>query len=1065
MTKLERSLNMRLVCLIIAIVTVSILVSPTVAAQIYVKADATGANDGTSWTDAYTDLQDARAAAISGDEIWVAAGTYYPTSGVDRFATFQLKNGVAIYGGFAGTETSIIERDFVTSVTILSGDIGVPGDSTDNSLHVVSGFANTATAILDGFTVTQGNADLVTHWRGGGIKIDSSPTLANLIVFRNSCGYQLVTQTGTTTKPGKGGGLHNLNGFPTLNNVHFRKNTARWPNSRGGGMVSENGNVQLTNVSFTANVAVQYGGGASLEGGNIVIRNALFTDNTAGAGTGLSSWYSGGTDIDIRDAVFEYNNGYGALWVGSSGSMVTMNRVDIRFNNGTGMGLGNPLHADIDSCTFEGNSGGGIRSGFGATVTITNSSFINNTALESGGAITWADADVDNCLFVGNTAPSAGGAIAGWGSVTNSTFTGNSAGKWGGAMNLDGSVSNCVFRNNSATLHGGAIYGSGKLTNVLFVNNSATMGGAIYAVDDTLVVTNSTIVNNEADGTGGGISAFDQLVLTNSIVWNNTASDDIEVANNGILPAIDHSLVAGSGGSGPGWDPTIGTDGGGNVDSAPLFGGPPGEELRLSWSSPCVNGGDNAAPELLPTDFAGNPRIEDGVVDMGAYEFKCAPGPVAYFDADATGTDDGSSWDDAYRVFRMGSTTACSGITELWVAEGTYTPTDLDDRSATFHLANGIAAYGGFAGDETSRSQRRPGDHPTILSGEIGNPPIGDNALHVVTGTDTDSTAILDGFVVSGGFASDLYPDDRGAGMVNFPGSPTVVNTVFQTNTAVGGGGGMYNHIGSSPILSNVVFDGNAASLTDGGGMYNLLSDLTLTNVTFSNNSGFGAGGAMFNNGGNIVLTNVVAWGNQPSVNQIFNLSGSPLVGHSLVEGCGGSGLSWNPSVGTDAGGNLDEDPLFVDGAGGDYHLSEGSPAIDVGDNSAPHLPDTDIDGNSRIVGVAVDMGAYEHFVATAVESSPAPAASALGAPYPNPFNPTVTIVYQIETGQRVTLEIYDVGGRLVRSLVDEVRNSGVHESVWDGTDRTGARAASGVYLVKLVAGTTVDNRKITLLK
>ncbi|MCK5408437.1 MAG: T9SS type A sorting domain-containing protein, partial [Candidatus Krumholzibacteria bacterium] len=201
-----------------------------------------------------------------------------------------------------------------------------------------------------------------------------------------------------------------------------------------------------------------------------------------------------------------------------------------------------------------------------------------------------------------------------------------------------------------------------------------------------------------------------------------------------------------------------------------------------------------------------------------------------------------------------------------------------------------------------------------------------------------------------------------------------------------------------------------------------------------------------------------------PSADQIFNLSGSPLVGHSLVEGCGGSGPSWNPSVGTDAGGNLDEDPLFVDGVGGDYHLSEGSPAIDAGDNSATHLPLTDIDGNPRIVGVAVDMGAYEYVVATAVEESPI-AVSGLHAPYPNPFNPAVKIIYQLDTRQSVELSIYDVSGRLVRSLVDEVRDSGVHEAVWDGTDRAGGRVASGVYLVRLIAGTKIDNRKITLLK
>ncbi len=131
-------------------------------------------------------------------------GDLLPYAGSRPVCHFSAKKRVAIYGGFAGTETSIIERAFVTNVAILSGNIGAPGDSTDNSLHVVSGFANAATAILDGFTVTAGNANLQTHWRGGGIKISGSPTLANLIIFRNSCGYRFVSETSTVTKPGKG---------------------------------------------------------------------------------------------------------------------------------------------------------------------------------------------------------------------------------------------------------------------------------------------------------------------------------------------------------------------------------------------------------------------------------------------------------------------------------------------------------------------------------------------------------------------------------------------------------------------------------------------------------------------------------------------------------------------------------------------------------------------------------------------------------------------------------------------------------------------------------------------
>jgi len=109
-----------------------------------------GATDGfcTSWATA-CELSFALSSAVSSQEIWVAAGTYKPTAGSDRTATFQLKAGVALYGGFAGDEATRAERDWAAHVTTLSGDLGVANNTTDNSYHVVTGATG---ATLDGFT-------------------------------------------------------------------------------------------------------------------------------------------------------------------------------------------------------------------------------------------------------------------------------------------------------------------------------------------------------------------------------------------------------------------------------------------------------------------------------------------------------------------------------------------------------------------------------------------------------------------------------------------------------------------------------------------------------------------------------------------------------------------------------------------------------------------------------------------------------------------------------------------------------------------------------------------------
>jgi hypothetical protein len=109
------------------------------AEVIYVDGSASGANNGSSWSAAYSDLQVALAVAEWGDEIWIAAGTYKPTSGTDQSISFVMTAGVGIYGGFSGAETTRDQRDWTANETILSGDIGAVDVNTDNSRHVVVG--------------------------------------------------------------------------------------------------------------------------------------------------------------------------------------------------------------------------------------------------------------------------------------------------------------------------------------------------------------------------------------------------------------------------------------------------------------------------------------------------------------------------------------------------------------------------------------------------------------------------------------------------------------------------------------------------------------------------------------------------------------------------------------------------------------------------------------------------------------------------------------------------------------------------------------------------------------
>jgi hypothetical protein len=340
------------------------------------------------------------------------------------------------------------------------------------------------------------------------------------------------------------------------------------------------------------------------------------------------------------------------------------------------------------------------------------------------------------------------------------------------------------------------------------------------------------------------------------------------------------------------------------------------------------------------------------------------------------GNGDGSSWANA-RDLAPALATATNGD-ELWVAAGRYTPTvrsdPADPRSATFQLQDGVAIYGGFAGNETARDQRAWLSNVVTLSGDLNGDDGPDfanndeNSYHVVSGA---NNATLDGVTITAGNASRDWPNllGFGGGMSNAYSSPTLSNVTISGNRADHGGGGMYNRT-SSPTLSNVTISGNYANYT-GGGMYNYESSPTLSNVTISGNHANNTGGGMYNFfNSSPTLHNSIIWGNTAALgpaidNEIMFGGVNPVVSASLVEGSGGSGATWIAAFGTDGGGNLDADPRFVaavptaPSTGGNLRLQVSSPALNAGSNALVSAT-TDLDGQSRIVGGTVDMGAYE---------------------------------------------------------------------------------------------------------
>ena len=306
---------------------------------LYVKPIPTGSANCTSWDNA-CGLQAALDIAAPGNEIWVAAGTYLPTklssSTYERSATFQLESGVAIYGGFPTDGGEWEERDPVANLTTLSGDIGLPIISSDNSYNVVTANGVDGTALLDGFTIRDGNASFPFNNGGGMYNQNSSPTLSNLTFANNHAGSS-------------GGGMYNTSSNPTLTTFTFTGNSAQY----GGGMSNrENSSPTLTHGIFIGNSTDSVGGGMANYSSSPTLTNVTFASNPAESGGGMSN---SGSHPSLTNVTFNGNSARtrgGAIY-NFNASNPTLVNVTISENSAV-------------------TNGGGILNAHGSSPTLTN---------------------------------------------------------------------------------------------------------------------------------------------------------------------------------------------------------------------------------------------------------------------------------------------------------------------------------------------------------------------------------------------------------------------------------------------------------------------------------------------------------------------------------------------------------------------------------------------------------------------------------------------------------------------------------------------------------------------